>query len=89
MRLAATGHLRRDGRVVDLQHAPDDATPCTCTATASASCPGQTYEITGTADNPGIWMDHCHNGGHAADGMVWQLSHAGIAATAHSTHRPE
>ncbi|MEV0715618.1 multicopper oxidase domain-containing protein [Asanoa sp. NPDC050611] len=51
--------------------------------------PGQTYEITFTADNPGIWMDHCHNFEHAADGMVWHLSYTGIAAAAHSSHAPE
>ena len=22
---------------------------------------GETYEIAFVADNPGIWMDHCHN----------------------------
>ena len=27
---------------------------------------GETYEIAFVADNPGIWMDHCHNLDHAA-----------------------
>ena len=27
---------------------------------------GDTYEIAFVADNPGIWMDHCHNLEHAA-----------------------
>ena len=31
---------------------------------------GETYEIAFVADNPGIWMDHCHNLTHAADGLV-------------------
>ena len=26
---------------------------------------GETYEIAFLADNPGIWMDHCHNLDHA------------------------
>ncbi len=51
--------------------------------------PGESYEITFTADNPGIWMDHCHNFKHAADGMVWHLSYTGIAAPAHSSHTGE
>ncbi len=29
---------------------------------------GDEYEIAFRADNPGIWMDHCHNLGHAAPG---------------------
>ena len=29
----------------------------------------QTYEVAFVADNPGIWMDHCHNLQHAADGL--------------------
>jgi FtsP/CotA-like multicopper oxidase with cupredoxin domain len=35
--------------------------------------PGQTYETAFLADNPGIWMDHCHNLPHAADGLVAHL----------------
>ena len=31
------------------------------------------------ADNPGIWMDHCHNLEHAALGMVTHLAYRGIA----------
>ena len=27
---------------------------------------GETYDIAFVADNPGIWMDHCHNLPHAA-----------------------
>ena len=29
---------------------------------------GETYDIAFVADNPGIWMDHCHNLDHARDG---------------------
>ena len=29
---------------------------------------GETYVVAFLADNPGIWMDHCHNLKHAAAG---------------------
>jgi FtsP/CotA-like multicopper oxidase with cupredoxin domain len=41
---------------------------------------GQTYEIAFVADNPGVWMDHCHNLAHAADGLVAHLAYAGVHA---------
>jgi FtsP/CotA-like multicopper oxidase with cupredoxin domain len=40
---------------------------------------GETYEIAFVADNPGIWMDHCHNLEHAQDGLVAHLAHAGVS----------
>ena len=40
--------------------------------------PGQAFDVLFAADNPGIWMDHCHNLEHARDGMVAHLSYAGI-----------
>ena len=39
---------------------------------------GESYEIAFVADNPGIWMDHCHNLKHASQGMVAHLMYAGI-----------
>ena len=30
--------------------------------------PGESYVVAFRADNPGIWMDHCHNLPHAAEG---------------------
>ncbi|MFP5371220.1 MAG: multicopper oxidase domain-containing protein, partial [Actinomycetes bacterium] len=39
---------------------------------------GETYEIAFLADNPGIWMDHCHNLEHARDGLVAHLAYAGV-----------
>ncbi|MBO0891428.1 MAG: multicopper oxidase domain-containing protein, partial [Acidothermales bacterium] len=39
---------------------------------------GETYEIAFVADNPGIWMDHCHNLPHVADGLVVHLAYAGV-----------
>ena len=40
---------------------------------------GATFEIAFLADNPGIWMDHCHNLEHARDGLVAHLAYAGIS----------
>ncbi|HZA72701.1 MAG TPA: multicopper oxidase family protein [Propionibacteriaceae bacterium] len=39
---------------------------------------GETYDIAFVADNPGVWMDHCHNLEHAADGMVAHLMYEGV-----------
>lgn len=39
---------------------------------------GETYEIAFVADNPGIWMDHCHNLDHAAEGLLAHLAYAGV-----------
>lgn len=40
--------------------------------------PGDTYEVAFVANNPGLWMDHCHNLTHAADGMSMHLMYEGI-----------
>ena len=39
---------------------------------------GETYEIAFVADNPGVWMDHCHNLEHAAEGLVAHLMYEGV-----------
>ncbi|MDQ1598823.1 MAG: hypothetical protein QOD68_297 [Actinomycetota bacterium] len=39
---------------------------------------GDNYDIAFVADNPGIWMDHCHNLPHAAQGLVAHLMYAGL-----------
>lgn len=41
--------------------------------------PGETYEVAFIADNPGLWMDHCHNLTHAAVGMSMHLMYEGIS----------
>jgi FtsP/CotA-like multicopper oxidase with cupredoxin domain len=43
------------------------------------------------ADNPGIWMDHCHNLTHAAAGMMMHLTYRGVTTPFHMDHgnRPE
>ncbi|MBO3731478.1 multicopper oxidase family protein [Glycomyces niveus] len=40
---------------------------------------GEVYEIAFAADNPGIWMDHCHNLPHAAEGLVAHLAYEGVS----------
>ena len=40
--------------------------------------PGDEYTIAFRANNPGIWMDHCHNLGHAAAGLTMHLAYAGV-----------
>jgi FtsP/CotA-like multicopper oxidase with cupredoxin domain len=37
-----------------------------------------TYDVAFVANNPGIWMDHCHNLKHAAQGMVAHLMYEGF-----------
>jgi FtsP/CotA-like multicopper oxidase with cupredoxin domain len=39
---------------------------------------GETFDIAFRADNPGIWMDHCHNLEHASQGLVAHLMYAGV-----------
>ena len=39
---------------------------------------GETYDIAFVASNPGIWLDHCHHLGHAAQGMVAHLMYEGV-----------
>ncbi len=38
----------------------------------------ETYEIAFVADNPGLWMDHCHQLEHAAEGLLAHLMYAGV-----------
>jgi FtsP/CotA-like multicopper oxidase with cupredoxin domain len=40
--------------------------------------PDETYEVAFRADNPGIWMDHCHNLSHAAAGLTMHLAYEGV-----------
>lgn len=40
--------------------------------------PGEVYEIAFLADNPGLWMDHCHNLEHAVWGMTMHLAYENI-----------
>jgi len=40
--------------------------------------PGEVWQVLLRADNPGIWMAHCHNLEHATQGMVVHLAYAGV-----------
>ncbi|MBA3490153.1 MAG: multicopper oxidase domain-containing protein, partial [Longispora sp.] len=39
---------------------------------------GDSYEIAFVANNPGIWMDHCHNLPHVSEGLVAHLMYEGV-----------
>jgi FtsP/CotA-like multicopper oxidase with cupredoxin domain len=41
---------------------------------------GEVWEVAFRADNPGIWMDHCHNLWHAANGMMFHLAYEGVSS---------
>jgi FtsP/CotA-like multicopper oxidase with cupredoxin domain len=41
---------------------------------------GEVYDIAFVADNPGVWIDHCHNLKHAAQGMVAHLMYEGVTS---------
>ncbi|MEU4704340.1 multicopper oxidase domain-containing protein [Nonomuraea dietziae] len=51
--------------------------------------PGEIFEIDLAANNPGIWMDHCHNFEHGAELMIMHLAYTGIASPFDETHIPE
>jgi FtsP/CotA-like multicopper oxidase with cupredoxin domain len=38
---------------------------------------GEEYEVAFRADNPGLWMDHCHNLPHARDGLTMHVVYEG------------
>jgi FtsP/CotA-like multicopper oxidase with cupredoxin domain len=42
--------------------------------------PGEVWTVAFVADNPGIWMDHCHNLEHAAEGMMMALHYEGVTS---------
>jgi FtsP/CotA-like multicopper oxidase with cupredoxin domain len=53
---------------------------------------GDSYEIAFVADNPGVWMDHCHNLPHAAQGLVAHLMYEGVTTPfklGHGGNSPE
>jgi FtsP/CotA-like multicopper oxidase with cupredoxin domain len=41
---------------------------------------GDTWEVAFVADNPGVWMDHCHNLPHAAQGLVAHVAYEGVTS---------
>jgi FtsP/CotA-like multicopper oxidase with cupredoxin domain len=40
--------------------------------------PHERYTVAFRANNPGLWMLHCHNLGHAADGLTMHVMYAGV-----------
>lgn len=43
--------------------------------------PGESYEVGFVADNPGMWMDRCHNLDHAATGMILHLMYDNVRSS--------
>ena len=41
---------------------------------------GESYDIAFVADNPAIWMDHCHNLPHASEGLVAHLMYVWVTS---------
>ena len=41
--------------------------------------PSETWDVAFAADNPGIWMYHCHVLLHAASGMSMTINYAGVS----------
>ena len=40
--------------------------------------PNESYDAAFRADNPGLWMDHCHNLRHAAKGLTMHVVYEGV-----------
>jgi FtsP/CotA-like multicopper oxidase with cupredoxin domain len=38
----------------------------------------ETYDVAFRANNPGVWMFHCHNLPHSADGLLTHLVYEGV-----------
>jgi FtsP/CotA-like multicopper oxidase with cupredoxin domain len=39
----------------------------------------ESYVVAFRADNPGLWMDHCHNLTHAAQGLTMHVAYGGVS----------
>ena len=48
--------------------------------------PGEVWQVGFRADNPGLWMNHCHNLSHADQGMALHLEYQGVTSTFHGGH---
>lgn len=40
--------------------------------------PGESFEVAFLANNPGLWMDHCHNLDHAQKGMTMHVAYENV-----------
>ena len=43
--------------------------------------PGERYDLVFEANNPGVWMAHCHIENHAANGMMTVIQYEGVLPT--------
>jgi plastocyanin len=48
--------------------------------------PAERYDVELVANNPGVWMFHCHINNHAANGMVTSLTYEGAVPLAGGDH---
>lgn len=48
--------------------------------------PGEVWQVAFRADNPGLWMNHCHDLSHAEDGMMLHLHYEGVGSPFHGHH---
>jgi FtsP/CotA-like multicopper oxidase with cupredoxin domain len=48
--------------------------------------PGELWQVAFRADNPGVWMNHCHNLGHAEQGMALHLAYEEVTTSLHGGH---
>jgi FtsP/CotA-like multicopper oxidase with cupredoxin domain len=48
--------------------------------------PGEVWVVAFRADNPGVWMNHCHNLSHAGQGMALHLEYDGVTTPFHGGH---
>lgn len=48
--------------------------------------PGDVWTVLLKADNPGIWLDHCHNLDHAEQGMMMALTYRGVTTPFDHAH---
>jgi FtsP/CotA-like multicopper oxidase with cupredoxin domain len=42
---------------------------------------GQVVDVAFVADNPGVWLDHCHNLPHAQEGLIAHLMYEGVTTS--------
>lgn len=49
---------------------------------------GDEYEVAFQANNPGLWMEHCHNLGHASAGMAMMVNYEGVTTPYRVGTRP-
>ncbi len=47
---------------------------------------GDVWRVAFRADNPGLWMNHCHNLAHADNGMAVHLAYDDVSSPFHGSH---